>query len=162
MTPGERMPVASRGAAMAREALRCGPRQRGVTALATAVAAAMAAPVAGHAAACGETLDAKARRVIEAQDVTLAWAARPVAIPLDRHFALDIVVCGAPVTALRVDADMPAHRHGMNYRTTVAATGAGRYAAQGLMFHMPGRWRLIFDVDTAAGTRRLTQEIDVR
>lgn len=117
---------------------------------------------AANAAGCGDALDAKARRVVEAGGLTVAWAARPAPIPLDRHFALDVVVCGAAVTALRVDADMPAHRHGMNYRATVADAGAGRYAAQGLMFHMPGRWRLIFDVDTAGGTRRLTQEIDVR
>jgi hypothetical protein len=55
--------------------------------------------------------------------------------------------------ALRVDADMPAHRHGMNYRTTVTALGDGRFRAEGLMFHMAGRWRLLFDLPapTAAG-----------
>jgi hypothetical protein len=62
-----------------------------------------------------------------------------------RHFALDVVVCaraGAALpVALRVDADMPAHRHGMNYRPTVRALGDGRYRADGLMLHMAGRWR---------------------
>lgn len=114
------------------------------------------------AAPCGEHLDAKARRQIDGDGLSLAYAARPSPIPADRPFALAIAVCGAPVTALRVDADMPAHRHGMNYRATVQAAGDGRYAAQGLLFHMPGRWRLIFDVDTGGKTVRLTQEVEVR
>jgi hypothetical protein len=63
---------------------------------------------------------------------------------------------------LRVDADMPAHRHGMNYQTTVQMAGEGRFLAQGLLFHMPGRWRLIFDVDTGGKTVRLSQELEVR
>ena len=129
------------------------------TLLFTALALAVAP---GMAATCGENLDAKARRQIEDGGVTLAYAAQPSPIPVDRHFKLAIAVCGAPVTALRVDADMPAHRHGMNYRTTVQAAGEGRFEAQGLLFHMPGRWRLIFDVDTGGKTVRLTQEVEVR
>jgi hypothetical protein len=46
-----------------------------------------------------------------------------------------------------VDAQMPEHRHGMNYRPTVSATGNGRYVAEGLLFHMPSRWQLRFDVE---------------
>jgi len=126
-----------------------------------ALAAAVCAGTA-VAAPCGEALDAKARQRVESGELVVAWAPRPAAIPLDKHFQLDIAVCGAPVAALRVDADMPAHRHGMNYRTTVTGAGEGRFSAQGLMFHMPGRWRLIFDVDSGGRTQRLTQEIEVR
>lgn len=118
--------------------------------------------VPAMAATCGEHLDAKARRQIEAGGVTLAYAPQPSPIPVDRHFKLAIAVCGVQATALRVDADMPAHRHGMNYRTTVQAAGDGRYEARGLLFHMPGRWRLIFDVDTGGKTVRLSQELEVR
>lgn len=126
-----------------------------LAALSLAVAPAMAA-------ACGEHLEAQARRQIEAGGVTLAYAPQPSPIPLDRHFKLAIAVCGVQVAALRVDADMPAHRHGMNYRATVQTAGDGRFEAQGLLFHMPGRWRLIFDVDTGGKTVRLTQELEVR
>ena len=63
----------------------------------------------------------------------------------------DVAVCakggGAAPSTVRVDARMPAHRHGMNYRPTVAAAGDGRFAARGLMFHMPGDWELSFDVN---------------
>lgn len=126
-----------------------------VVALAIALAPAMAAT-------CGEHLDAKARRQIDGEGVTLAYAAQPSPIPLDRHFKLAVAVCGVQATGLRVDADMPAHRHGMNYRTTVQAAGDGRFEAKGLLFHMPGRWRLIFDVDVGGKTLRLTQELEVR
>jgi hypothetical protein len=43
----------------------------------------------------------------------------------------------------------------LNYRPTVAARGPGTYRAEGLLFHMPGRWDLLFDVDTGAGAERL-------
>jgi cytochrome c peroxidase len=52
----------------------------------------------------------------------------------------------APKT-LKVDAHMPAHRHGMNYAPKVTALGPGRWRAEGLLFHMPGRWELVFVVD---------------
>ena len=94
--------------------------------------------------------------------VALLPAVRP--LPVGRHFALEVQLCGtAPaVSALRVDADMPAHRHGMNYRTTVQALGTGRWRAEGLMLHMPGRWRFIVEFDTSGGVQRLTHEVDVQ
>lgn len=94
--------------------------------------------------------------------LTVAWAARPAPLRSDRHTELDIRICGASVQGLKVDADMPAHRHGMNYAASVQAQGDGRFVARGLLFHMPGRWRLIFDVDAGGRTQRLTQAIDVR
>lgn len=97
---------------------------------------------------CGDHLVGPARQVAELGGLTLVFAPRPWPVPVGQHFALDIAVCAAPgvavPTSLRVDADMPAHRHGMNYKPTVQALGDGRFVAQGLMFHMPGRWRLRF------------------
>ena len=63
------------------------------------------------------------------------------------------------VRALRVDAQMPEHRHGMNYRARVSTTGERRYVAEGLLFHMPGRWQLVFDVERETGTERLTTDL---
>ena len=137
-------------------------RRGGITALAGLLAC------AAVQAACGDSLPAAHRLLAEADGLQLAFAPRPAPLPLGRHFALDIVVCpaaGQPLPAtLAVDADMPAHRHGMNYRTTVTALGEGRFRAEGLLFHMAGRWRLLFDVPAAAGQppRRLSREIDLR
>jgi hypothetical protein len=74
------------------------------------------------------------------------------------HFALDFAVCPAP-QGVRVDATMPEHRHGMNYRPTVTAQGGGRYRAEGLMFHMAGRWELVFEVRTGGASERLAQSL---
>lgn len=87
------------------------------------------------------------------------------ALVVGQHFQLELQLCAAPdsapVRTLRVDADMPAHRHGMNYRSSVQALGANQWQAAGLMFHMPGRWRFIIDLDTPHGTQRLTREVEV-
>jgi hypothetical protein len=49
----------------------------------------------------------------------------------------------------------------MNYRAVVVAQGPAQYRADGLMFHMPGRWDLLFDLVTAAGTERLIATTEV-
>ena len=52
---------------------------------------------------------------------------------------------------------MPDHRHGMNYRPAVTPNGLSG-SAEGLLFHMPGRWHLILDVRGAAGREKLAAE----
>lgn len=113
-------------------------------------------------AACG---DGFALRASEGAQI-VAFRSQPAPIPVDKHFKLELQLCPAAKqpNSLRVDADMPLHRHGMNYRATVVPVNAasGRYRAEGLLFHMPGRWRLIFDLVTAEGPVRLTHEVDVQ
>ena len=93
----------------------------------------------------------------------LALAVRPVPAPIvaGKMFALEIAVCRGSVNGLRVDAQMPAHRHGMNYAPVVFRRGTGTWRAEGLMFHMPGHWRLAVEVETDAGRERLTQDLNV-
>jgi cytochrome c peroxidase len=67
-----------------------------------------------------------------------------------KHFSIDVGACarsGEPPGTLTVDAQMPEHRHGMNYRPEVNKLGPGRWRAEGLLFHMPGKWQLEFVVD---------------
>ena len=128
-----------------------------------AVALAIVSPAG--AAACGDELPAGARMSIEQGGTTLAFAPRPAPLAIGRHFSVDVIVCPSAGAArrplARVDADMPAHRHGMNYRATIRALGGERYAADGLMFHMPGRWRFVFDLGSGADAVRMTHEVDV-
>lgn len=116
-------------------------------------------------AACGDALPAAGRQRLETPDLTLVFAPRPAPVPLGRPFALAIQLCpaqGQPLPdRLAVDAEMPAHRHGMNYRPTVTAQGDGRFVAEGLMFHMPGHWRLRFDIPRAAGQPPLRLSADL-
>ena len=95
--------------------------------------------------------------------VTLAWRAEP-ALTVGTPLVLEIAACdtsGATLRLVAVDAFMPGHGHGTNYRTEVRPSGGGRYRAEGLLLHMPGRWQILFDIETPSGKQRLAQESDV-
>ena len=100
-------------------------------------------------------------RKIESARYSVAYRTQPDKITVGQHFAVELAVCANPGAAapesVRVDAHMPDHRHGMNYRTSVKPAAGGRYRAEGLMFHMPGRWEYIFELRVAGRTERLTQ-----
>jgi hypothetical protein len=127
--------------------------------------AAAAPALAAGSADCGADLRGATRWLAERERYAVAFAPRGRPIAVGQHFGLEIAVCprgqAALPSAIKVDADMPAHRHGMNYRASVEALGAGRYRAEGLMFHMPGRWRFIFDLAVDGTTVRLMREVDV-
>ena len=114
--------------------------------------------VAETADACGEQIAGTARHIENAQ-YEIVFRSAPAPIETGKYFSLDFAVCprgnAPPPEAIRVDAVMPEHRHGMNYRPVVVPRGNGLYRADGLMWHMPGRWELRFDVVTAAGVERL-------
>jgi hypothetical protein len=118
----------------------------------------------GGALACGEALGTNARRIDSAQ-FQLAYKLLPDPVPVGKHFAIDVVLCpkaNATLPAeLRVDATMPEHKHGMNYRPSVKTLAPGQYRAEGLMFHMPGRWELVFELRGNGSPRRLTQSLQV-
>ena len=113
---------------------------------ATATAAALACELPGGGA-----------QRIESPRYVVLYRAQP-APRVGKHFALEFAVCPAP-EAVRVDATMPEHRHGMNYRPSVSAQGGGRYRAEGLMFHMAGRWELVFEVRAGGATERLAHSL---
>jgi hypothetical protein len=111
---------------------------------------------------CAAALGAGARTVTT-PELSVAWLPEPSPIPRDRHFALRLRVCSPQAWVLtRVDADMPAHRHGMNYRAALQPAGPGLWRAEGLMFHMSGRWRLLLDVQLEGRRLRLTDELDLK
>ncbi len=79
--------------------------------------------------------------------VAVAWrVADGQAIEVSRHFALRVRLCPADATLRAVDATMPAHRHGMNYRSTLQPLGDGLWQVEGLLFHMRGAWELTLSV----------------
>src|SRR6185369_3964494 len=87
------------------------------------------------------------------------------AVEVARHFSVDVTTCPKPgqpqPEALKVDAQMPEHRHGMNYAPAVKALGPGHWRADGLMFHMPGKWELAFEVTAGGATDRLVATYQV-
>ena len=88
----------------------------------------------------------------------LTYRVDPAEIRVGAPFAIDVSVCAAGEPfggALKVDADMPAHRHAMNYWPDVHSEGPGRFRVEGLLFHMRGAWRLRFELTTAGRPVRL-------
>ncbi len=78
--------------------------------------------------------------IVDAPRYSLVYRTQPARLSVGEHFALDFSICakeGRPAP----------HRHGMNYRAEVSALGGGKFRAVGLMFHMPGLWQLLFDID---------------
>ena len=119
----------------------------------------MTLAVALDAHACTPPL-AGGGRTLEAGPYTIAYQSTPAKIPLGQSFSLLFAVCAnngaAAPAAVSVDAQMPEHRHGMNYRPSIKTEAAGRFRADGLLFHMPGRWELIFEVRANGKTERAT------
>jgi len=113
-----------------------------------------------HAQECAPVLPGAAK--VEGVQYRLAYRTEPEKVVLGRHFSMEVVICGKTgaesIEGLKVDAVMPEHRHGMNYRATAKRLDAGRYRFDGLMFHMPGRWDLVFDVSGGGKTERLVRE----
>ena len=100
--------------------------------------------------------------VVFSDQYLMAFRPDPLRIEVGEPFALAVSVCtrrGGPAELLAVDANMPEHRHGMNYRAAIVAKGDGRFRAEGLLFHMPGRWEITFDVRAGDDSERLTHDI---
>ena len=111
-----------------------------------------AALICKSAGACVPSLEGTR---LESARFVLAYKASP---ELGKFFTLDVAVCAkseAAVESIKVDAHMPEHRHGMNYAPALKPLGPGRWRAQGLMFHMPGKWEFVFEIRAAGKTDRM-------
>lgn len=105
--------------------------------------------------------DAAAREVVLGE-YRVAFVTQPARIAIGNHFDVVARVCrnGEPFTGtVDIDADMPAHGHGMNYEPDVVVEAPGKVRASGLMFHMPGEWRFEFTLDSEAG-REVLEVLD--
>ncbi len=79
----------------------------------------------------------------------------PPAPPMGSMFKLEAKITdasGNPLTNAKVklDATMPEHGHGMTTQPQIKELGDGRYVAEGMKLHMPGRWVFTADADADA------------
>jgi hypothetical protein len=132
--------------------------------LGMALGAALAAPVAQADTAC--PADGQGFQRLRTADAEIAVRWEPAELRVGQFFAAEVVACRAPgsepVGQIALDATMPAHGHGMNYRPKVEPAGAGRYRFTGLMLHMPGTWRLAFDLVQGTRRTRLTHDVELK
>ncbi len=98
----------------------------------------------------------------------LSVSATPTRVETNRLFELNIAITdadgvrmSAPAVVLTVDAAMPHHEHGLNTTPRVTPQGDG-FLAEGLIFHMPGKWEVYFDVEDRGITERAILELVVR
>ena len=140
-----------------RQAL-CGAAVLGMAALFTGQGALAQAP------ACGAEM--KDARRAESARYIFVYRTIPASIGISKHFSLELMVCakaGTPVPeTLRINARMPEHGHGMNYNAAVRPLGGGRFQADGLMFHMPGRWQFEFEIGSGKTSERALRDFMLR
>jgi hypothetical protein len=121
-----------------------------------ASAAIALAPVA--AIACSPALDGTAQATLQSDRHAVSLRTVPERIDVGKPFTVELAVCSKTPTAIErvaVDAHMPDHRHGMNYRPRMLEREAGRHTAQNLLFHMGGKWEILVDVRSGGRTERL-------
>lgn len=127
-------------------------------------ASAAAAPIASSPPACEAAADGGIR-ILKAQDSRLVYRTEPATIALGQPFRLLARLCpGARTGAgarLSVDASMPEHRHGMNYAPRLVQREDG-LVADGLLFHMAGRWQLVVEARQGDSVERFTDDIVLR
>lgn len=117
-----------------------------------------AAPVS---AACPLPAAQAGERQMAQGALQLRWTPEPEALAVGRPFALSLQLCPPSARVLRVDATMPEHRHGMNYRPSVKAGGDGMWRAEGLLWHMAGRWELAIEVENGGERVWLRQSVQL-
>ena len=90
---------------------------------------------------------------------------RPETIPISAPFQADVAICAAGAAKpgrVTLDATMPAHKHGMNYKPEISAIAEGRYEVNGLLFHMPGVWRFEVTAYQDGKPFRFSHEVQVQ
>ncbi len=89
---------------------------------------------------------------------------KPAELPrVRKRFSLEVQIAptgeqkDAP-RAVFVDAQMPEHMHGMNVAPLVvlggAPAGGANVTAEGMLFHMSGRWEVDLDIDDGTTCER--------
>lgn len=90
-------------------------------------------PLAGAAPACGAGW--RGAQTVASANYLIAYRKQPPKIAVGKHFSVEFTACPKSNPAdpldLAVDADMPEHGHGMNYRQPRAGRAKSRRVADG-------------------------------
>jgi hypothetical protein len=114
---------------------------------------------------CPLDLGRGAGLVIFSDHYMIAFRPDPLRIEVGEPFALLFNVCtksGSAGELVAVDAQMPEHKHTMNYHPSIVSKGDGRFRAEGLVFHMAGHWEISIDVRAGEEIERLTHDYYIK
>ena len=99
-------------------------------------------------------------------DAEIDYRWEPAPLKVGQFFSAEVIACrtpgAGPLAEIILDAQMPAHGHGMNYRPSAALVAPDHFRFTGLMLHMPGTWRLTFDLVQGERRTRLSREITLK
>jgi len=70
---------------------------------------------------------------------------------VDEYFTIRANVNPKP-RSVSINAGMPEHRHGMLHEPSTQRLSHDTWLAKDMLFHMPGLWRVQFDITDANGT----------
>jgi hypothetical protein len=95
--------------------------------------------------------DSTSSNLVELESgVILHYRSDPTPLPVAQHFSMHFLVCRGEQSlvpdAFKLDARMPTHGHGMNYKANIEIQHDGLVAATGMLFHMPGSWQIRVDL----------------
>ena len=84
--------------------------------------------------------------------------------PLSAPFVMTITFCSPDqqVEALKFDALMPAHRHGMNFTVDVNKFADNRFEIANVVFHMPGLWEFRVKAEAEGKNYTYTAEVPLK
>ena len=108
---------------------------------------------------------ANGERVSPGDGLMLHYRIKSPPLTVAQHFSMQFLLCRdetvLAVEGFKLDALMPAHGHGMNYQASIDLLDDGLVEASGLLFHMPGQWRVTVNLiyDGVARQARLDIEI---
>lgn len=139
---------------------------------------AIATALLGGCASSTENAEARAKHIMILSGTTrgptasgayyVSWRAVPTPIPVNELFEIEVRVFSDPAmrtpatgVQVSVDAGMPEHGHGMNLAPKTSRVREGIFRAEGMLFHMPGRWELYIDVRGEAGADRAAFEVTI-
>ncbi|MBX2878490.1 MAG: amidohydrolase [Granulosicoccus sp.] len=89
-------------------------------------------------------------------------------IAVSKPFSTEVNLCGnhGSDTQIKLDARMPAHGHGMNYKpehSSISSTlEASTVTVDGLVLHMPGNWEWVVEIRADGERKVLTRDFTVQ
>ncbi len=127
-------------------------------------AAASLALAACNASACPGPEQGFVR--LASADAEIAYRWEPDKLKVGQFFGVEVVACRVPggeaIGTIVVDAQMPAHGHGMNYHPKSTQLAPDRYLVSGLMLHMAGHWRVTFDLFQGDKRTHLARDVTLK
>lgn len=84
----------------------------------------------------------------------------------NKHFSLEMnIKSEKPLSGefnVVVDADMPAHRHGMNTKSEVFDQGEFHFLVEGMLFHMKGDWVITVELSDGGVTETVEYPVLIK